>query len=79
MQYFRPSVSFENMDCLSQISSIQSAKELEKYVENLVYNLINSCRETQIIKPGELVSQVENYINSHYLEDLSLMIIAQMF
>lgn len=74
-----PSVSFENMDCLSQISSIQSAKELEKYVENLVYNLINSCRETQISKPGELVSQVENYINSHYLEDLSLMIIAQMF
>lgn len=74
-----PSVSFENMDCLSQISSIQSAKEMEKYVENLVYNLINICRETQISKPGELVSQVENYINSHYLEDLSLMIIAQMF
>ena len=74
-----PTVSFENIDCLSQISSIQTATELEKYVENFVYNLINSCKETQISKPRELVSQVENYINSHYLDDLSLVIIAQMF
>jgi len=71
--------SYENVDFMQQISSIQTAKELELYTKNIVYSLINHSQGTEIVKPNELISQVENYINFNYLEDLSLMTLAQMF
>lgn len=73
------SYSYENMNFMQQISSIQSAGELEKYSENIIYSLLNDSRENELTKPGELVSKVENYINSNYLEDLSLVTVAQIF
>ncbi len=71
--------SYENMNFMQQISSIESAEELEKYAENMIYSLVNDSRETEVTKPGELITRVENYINSNYLEDLSLVTVAQLF
>ncbi len=71
--------AYGNVDFMQQISAIQTADELEKYVQNIVYSLINRSRDNELARPSELISQVENYINSNYLEDLSLMTVAQMF
>lgn len=74
-----PVVSYENTDFLKQISSFQTADELEKYAQNMIYNLINSNNDAEITRPTELISKVENYVNENYLEDLSLMHVAQVF
>lgn len=74
-----PAVSYENTDFLKQISSFQTANELEKYAQNMIYNLINNNNDTEIAKPTELISRVENYLHENYLEDLSLMHVAQVF
>lgn len=71
--------AYGNVDFMQQISAISTAEELEKYVQNIVYSLINRSRDNELAKPSELITQVENYINSNYLEDLSLMTVAQMF
>lgn len=71
--------SSEDMDYLQQISSFQSAEELEKYAENIIYSLINKGRDERLAKPSDLITKVENYITSNYFEDLSLITVAQMF
>ncbi|WP_251388041.1 response regulator transcription factor [Mediterraneibacter agrestimuris] len=74
-----PGVSYDDSNFMTQISTIQTAEELEKYTENMVYSLINNNRDVEIAKPTELIQRVENYINENYLEDLSLMNIARVF
>lgn len=71
--------SYENTDFLQQISAFQSAEELEKYAENIIYSLINNGRDERLAKPNDLITKVENYITSNYFEDLSLITVAQMF
>ena len=74
-----PVISYENTDFLKQISSFQTADELEKYAQNIIYNLVNNNNDAEIARPTELISKVENYINENYLEDLSLIHVAQVF
>ena len=74
-----PADAYENTDFLQQISSIQTAEELEKYAGNIIYSLINKGRDERLAKPSELITKVENYITSNYFEDLSLINVAQMF
>jgi two-component system, response regulator YesN len=73
------SSSYNNVDFIQHISTITNAEELEKYVMNVVYSILNKRPELEIKKPNHIISQIENYINSHYLEDLSLITISQMF
>lgn len=71
--------SYEDMDYLKQIASLQSAEELEKYTENIVYHLISSHQGEELARPKNLISQIEEYISQNPLEDLSLIKVANEF
>lgn len=71
--------TYDNVDFIQHISTTTNAQELEKYVMNVVYSILNKRPDLEITKPNHVISQIENYINSHYLEDLSLITISQMF
>lgn len=72
-------VRYEEMNCFDQIARLDSADEIARYVENVVYNLISTVSESDLKKAGGVIAQVENYIHDHICEDLSLMSIARMF
>ena len=52
---------------------------IEKYVENIIYNLINTVNQTSVKKTASIIPQIENYLHEHIYEDISLVSIARIF
>lgn len=66
-------------NCFQQISTFTEIEQLEKYVENTVYSFINTIHTDIYKHPVELITKIENHINSHPYEDLTLTTVAQLF
>lgn len=71
--------SYENADYIQEISTINQVNELEKYVINKIYLLINSQSHINIGKSTNVIHQIEKYINTNYSEDLSLATVSKKF
>lgn len=72
-------IRYEDMDCFNQIATLTSVDSIAKYVENVIYNLINTVKNTNTKKTASIIPQVENYLHDHIFEDLSLISVAQLF
>ena len=73
------SLSDHTPKCFQQISELTEIDQMEKYVENVVYGLVSSVQSDDYQKPTELITQIENYVNAHPYEDLTLSAVAQIF
>ena len=72
-------VRYEEMNCFNQIATLDSIDAIKKYVENVIYNLINMIKDTSFKKSAGMIPPVENYLHDHIYEDLSLISVAQQF
>lgn len=72
-------IKFEDMHCFNEIASLGSLEAIEKYVENIIYNLINTVNQTSVKKTASIIPQIENYLHEHIYEDISLVSIARIF
>lgn len=72
-------IDYNKMDCFNQISKIAILDEMQKYVTNIIYNLITVSQNVDIKKTPSIISQIENYLNGHVKDDLSLVTVSQLF
>lgn len=72
-------INFENMNCFNQITTMKTLEELSKYIENIIYNIINTVKNEEFKKPSGIIPAVENYLYEHIYEDLSLLSVSQLF
>lgn len=75
----RPPIRYEMLDCFEQIARLESKKQIEAYVENVIYTLISGIQRAEAPKTSELMVHVQEYLRDHVFEDISLVTVAQVF